>query len=90
MWLAAQPTVHWLSPKLRHVQSNWQGTAIVQGGQSAPAAPVALGAVPSAHPLWSAGLTGGGQVIGGGDSNISEPLFHSPAKRCSIYGSDGW
>ena len=24
MWLAAQPAVHWLSPRMRHVQANWQ------------------------------------------------------------------
>ena len=43
----------------------------MQSGQAAPSAPVALGASAGSHPLWNAGLTGSGLVIGGGDSNIS-------------------
>ena len=29
MWLAAQPAVHWLSPRMRHAQANWQVSSSV-------------------------------------------------------------
>ena len=73
-WLAVQPAVHWLSPRFRTSTANWEGTAVTQAGQPAPASPQSLSADPAAHPIWAAGLTGAGLVVGGGDANISELL----------------
>jgi hypothetical protein len=69
-WLAQQPSVHWLAPRPAVKLHNWQGTAIVQSAAAAPDAPVALTQDGGTHPIWAAGLTGAGQIIGGGDSGI--------------------
>ncbi len=67
--------MHWLAPRAALRLHNWQGTAIVQSGNAAPDAPVALAADRGTHPVWAAGLTGAGQVIGAGDSGIGGPSF---------------
>ncbi|BDA49389.1 probable c5a peptidase at N-terminal half [Coccomyxa sp. Obi] len=79
-WLAEQPAVHWLAPRAALRLHNWQGTAIVQSGNAAPDAPLALAADRGTHPVWAAGLTGAGQVIGAGDSGVdrSNCYFNDP------------
>lgn len=74
-WLAEQPAVHWLAPRAPLRLHNWQGSAIVQSGNAAPDAPVALAEDRGTHPIWAAGLTGAGQVIGAGDSGIGGRSF---------------
>ena len=69
-WLAEQPAVHWLAPGAPLSLRNWQGTAISQSASAAPDAPVALLADHGSHPIWAAGLTGQGQIVGAGDSGI--------------------
>ncbi|BDA48884.1 probable serine protease/ABC transporter B family protein tagD [Coccomyxa sp. Obi] len=70
VWLTKQPAVNWLVPRAAVRQANWQGSAIVQSGNAAADAPMALAHDNGAHPIWAAGLTGAGQIIGGGDSGI--------------------
>ena len=74
-WLAMQPAVHWLAPRAPVRLHNWQGTAISQSAAAAPDAPVALTDDHGSHPVWAAGLTGQGQIIGAGDSGIGEHTF---------------
>lgn len=62
--------MHWLAPRAALRLHNWQGTAIVQSGNAAPDTPVALTADRGTHPIWAAGVTGAGQIIGAGDSGI--------------------
>ena len=69
-WLAEQPAVHWLSPRAPLSAHNWQGTAISQSASAAPDAPVSLLEDHGTHPIWAAGLTGQGQIVGAGDSGI--------------------
>ena len=69
-WLAMQPAVHWLAPRAPVRLHNWQGTAISQSAAAAPDTPVALTDDHGSHPIWAAGLTGQGQIIGAGDSGI--------------------
>lgn len=69
-WLSQHPAVHWVSARSPARLHNWQGTAVTQSATAAPVAPVALDRDQGTHPLWAAGLTGGGQVIGGGDSGM--------------------
>ena len=89
-WLAQQPAVHWLAPRMHAKLHNWQATAVTQCGLAAPDASAAVDASNGAyfpqldsalHPLWAAGLTGGGQVIGGGDSGVDHGncYFQDPA-----------
>ena len=91
-WLAMQPAVHWLAPWAPVSLHNWQGTAISQSATAAPDAPVALADDHGAHPVWAAGLTGQGQIIGAGDSGIGEQSLRSGAaswvraSTASMYG----
>jgi hypothetical protein len=71
-WLAAQPAVHWLAPRAPLRLHNWQGTAISQSAAAAPNSPLPLRADSRSHPVWAAGLTGDGMVIGAGDSGIGQ------------------
>lgn len=79
-WLADKPAVHWVAPRARLRLHNWQGTAIVQSGNAAPDSTVPLTQDRGTHPAWAAGLTGGGQIIGAGDSGIGR----SHANRCQV------
>ncbi|KAK9839424.1 hypothetical protein WJX81_001331 [Elliptochloris bilobata] len=80
-WLAQRSEVHWLAPRAASKLHNWQATAICQSASAAPDTPVALGQDQGTHPLWAAGLTGQGEVIGGGDSGIDRDncFFKDPA-----------
>lgn len=69
-WLANHPAVHWIELAASVKLNNWQGTAIIQSATAAPAAPAALSEDQGTHPLWAAGLTGAGQIIGSGDSGL--------------------
>lgn len=79
--MAEQPAVHWLAPRAALQLHNWQGSAIVQSGNAAPDAPVALAQDRGSHPIWAAGLTGAGQIVGAGDSGIGA----APAPRGSPF-----
>lgn len=78
-WLSAHPAVHWIELAAAGKLHNWQGTAIVQSATAAPLAPVALTQDQGTHPVWTAGLTGAGQVIGAGDSGIGNALLVLPS-----------
>ena len=88
-WLAAQLSVHWVAPIAAVKLHNWQGTAIVQSAAAAPDPPVPLTQDGGSHPVWAAGLTGAGQIIGGGDSGIGahppcpEVLLRNPGQHIS-------
>lgn len=70
-WLAERPAVRWISPLARHARRNHQGTVITQAARAAPQNPGASGNLDAdIHPIWNAGITGGGQIIGQGDSGI--------------------
>ncbi|PSC76615.1 Serine protease ABC transporter B family tagA isoform A [Micractinium conductrix] len=71
-WLAERPAVHWLSPAPKLRTNNRRVTSIAQAGR--PPSETASLLDPGFHPLWAAGLTGAGQVIGCGDSGID--IFH--------------
>ena len=71
-WLAAQPAVHWLAPRLATRLHNWNGVAVTQSGALPGAPPELVGQGLGTHPLWAAGLTGAGEVVGAGDSGIGE------------------
>ncbi|KAK9815878.1 hypothetical protein WJX72_011193 [[Myrmecia] bisecta] len=69
-WLSHQPAVHWLAPRMQSRLHNWVASGIVQNSQDPPAAPVTFAQDGGSHPIWAAGLTGSGQVVGGGDSGV--------------------
>jgi subtilisin family serine protease len=70
-WLSERPAVRWISPLARHARRNHQGTVITQAARAAPQNPGTSGNLdPDVHPVWNAGITGGGQIIGQGDSGI--------------------
>lgn len=70
-WLAAKPAVRWVAPLPRHFKSNHQGSVISQANRPAPQNPGSSGNIdPSIHPIWAAGITGTGLVVGQGDSGI--------------------
>lgn len=71
-WFAQQPSVHWLSPHSTKRLHNWEGSAICQSAEAPPDAPVPLTEADGSHPFWSVGLTGSGQVVGGGDSGVGK------------------
>lgn len=71
-WLAAQPMVHWISPLPRMQLQNNQASAITQAGTGALSTSQNSFDNPEVHPIWAAGITGTGQVIGGGDSGVGE------------------
>lgn len=77
-WLSHQPAVHWISRWGPGKLHNWQGTAVTQSATAAPQPPVALEQDQGTHPLWAAGLTGAGQIIGGGDSGMGASLIRGP------------
>jgi subtilisin family serine protease len=74
VWLAARPAVHWVDPLPRKAMRNRDASAVTQGGVGAPGAAAGAGAGanldPAVHPVWAAGITGEGQVVGIGDSGI--------------------
>ena len=76
-WLSQHPAVHWIEPAAAGKLHNWQGTAVVQSATAAPTAPVLLTQDQGTHPIWTAGLTGAGQIIGAGDSGLGKSSFCS-------------
>lgn len=83
-WLAQQPAVHWLAPKAPVMLHNWQGTAISQSATAAPDAPVLLSNDRGSHPVWAAGLTGQGQIIGAGDSGLGKCGIQTHLSDCHL------
>jgi hypothetical protein len=75
-WLAARPAAHWVAPLARHALRNRQASSITQAGVATPrggAASTPSGdGDPALHPVWAAGVTGEGQVLGIGDSGLGE------------------
>jgi len=68
-WLAARPSVTWLSPRMASHIHNLYAASIIQGG----GLPSSVGdprSNPALRPIWRAGLDGSGQVIGCGDSGV--------------------
>ena len=60
VWLAAQPQVHWVSPRPKTRAANFFATGIGQSGNAAAFAAASNGPGPAGdagtHPLWDAGL----------------------------------
>ncbi len=83
-WLAERPEVHWLAPRAASAVHNWQAAAVCQSARAAPEAPVPLAQDQGTHPLWAAGLTGRGHVIGAGDSGIGA---RAPRRRPARSGA---
>ena len=68
-WLAERHVVHWVEPVPRYRMLNRQASTITQSGRAAPNAGE-INTDPKYHPIWSAGITGEGMVIGIGDSGL--------------------
>lgn len=66
-WLSDQPSVHWVSPRWKLTQHNFEASAIIQSGQSAGNKALDDAGI---RPMWAAGITGRNQVVGMGDSGI--------------------
>mmetsp|Transcript_27215 Transcript_27215/g.70074 ORF Transcript_27215/g.70074 Transcript_27215/m.70074 type:complete len:1426 (+) Transcript_27215:1145-5422(+) len=79
-WLAARPSVRWLSPSKETMLHNRAAAAAMQSGG------LESGQSPSnadLFPYWQAGLDGSGQIIGTGDSglNMQSCYFEDNAVR---------
>jgi hypothetical protein len=75
--LSMQPLVASVAPHKVYFHHNLDSAAaIIQGGDS-----VAAAAQAERHPMWAAGLAGGGQIIGLGDSGVDmrHCAFSDPA-----------
>jgi hypothetical protein len=62
-----------VDPLPRKAARNRDSAAVVQGGVAAPGAPAGAAAAaldPAVHPVWAAGITGEGQVMGMADSGV--------------------
>eukprot|EP00873_Tetraselmis_striata_P007441 jgi/Tetstr1/427705/TSEL_017830.t1 len=66
-WLAAQPAVQWVGAPGEPLLANYQAITIDQIGDATSRIGVLDG---STRPLWAAGLTGAGQIVGCGDSGL--------------------
>jgi subtilisin family serine protease len=71
-WLAQRPAVHWVDPAPKLRLNNAQASSITQSAKPFPRDGSMLDA--GLHPLWAAGITGRGQVIGCGDSGLD--VYH--------------
>lgn len=76
-WLASQPAVHWLEPSPRLARRDLAGSLVVEaGGAASPDNAMLERAVEAAnaeaHPFWSRGLDGRGEVLGVSDSGVGE------------------
>jgi len=79
-WLASRPSVLWVAPLPRMFILNRQASTITQADRPAPSSGH-IDLDPSLHPIWAAGITGAGQVVGQGDSGIDyrHCYFYDPA-----------
>lgn len=77
-WLSAQPPVHWISALAPIRLHNYQAAAIQSGTAAGPDVRVSD---PKVFPMWAAGLTGKGQIVGMGDSGLAYDscYFSDPA-----------
>lgn len=83
-WLARQPMVYWLAPRMQHTWDNLAASAVTQGAPAvARAGRAADAAADGLHPIWAAGLRGEGQVVGVGDSGVDMDscYFYDPKVR---------
>ncbi len=86
-WLAASPATHWVSPRARARPRNFFAAGICQAGAPGRvdvATGMAWATAPttgSHTPHWAAGLRGGGQILGLGDTGLDADhcLFSDPA-----------
>jgi len=70
-WLAKQPMVYWLAPRMKHTWDNLAASAVTQGSPLVADVPRPDGAgAAGLHPIWEAGLRGEGQIVGIGDSGV--------------------
>lgn len=70
-WLSQRPAVHWIEPAAKLQLYNNKASSITQSGQPLPSPwSPSVNADADHHPLWAAGITGAGQVIGCGDSGV--------------------
>ena len=90
-WLAASPAAHWVSPRARARARNFFAAGICQSGGAgrvdvatgtvwAPAGAAGSPTAASTTPHWEAGLRGGGQTLGMGDTGLDADhcLFADP------------
>ncbi len=66
-WLSDQASVHWISPRWKLTQHNFEASAVIQSGQSAGNKGLDDAGI---RPIWAGGITGRNQVLGMGDSGI--------------------
>lgn len=71
-WLSQRPAVHWLAPAPRLRLRNYQASVITQSAQAPPSWSTSVATDPAFHPIWAAGITGTGQIVGCGDSGVGE------------------
>ncbi len=69
-WLSERHVVHWVEPAPKLRMMNRQASTITQSGGPAPNTNAQINIDPKYHPIWSAGITGKGMVIGIGDSGL--------------------
>lgn len=69
-WLSQRHVVHWVEPVPKLRLMNRQASSITQSGIPVPNSNVQINTDPKYHPIWSAGITGKGMVIGIGDSGL--------------------
>ena len=80
-WLARQPPVYWVAPKMKYTWDNLAASAVTQGAPLAARMQRAGDAAANGlHPVWAAGLRGEGQVVGVGDSgvDVGSCYFYDP------------
>lgn len=69
-WLSERHVVHWVEPVPKLRLMNRQASSISQSGMPVPNTNGQVNTDPKYHPIWSAGITGKGMVIGIGDSGL--------------------
>jgi hypothetical protein len=80
-WLSHQASVYWLAPRMATKLHNLITSSSIQGGRPVASAKEATTAAAASGggggsgsaeqlPMWAAGLTGQGQIVGLGDSGV--------------------
>ncbi|KAG2430932.1 hypothetical protein HXX76_009902 [Chlamydomonas incerta] len=75
-WLAAQPVVRWVSPRMARTHRNARASILTQSGSLAaaeyndPVGDGSSGAEAARRPYWAAGLDGTGEILGSGDTGV--------------------
>ena len=68
-WISMRGPVSWIEPLPKIRLMNRQASTITQSGKTAPQTGT-INTDPTYHPVWAAGITGQGMIIGIGDSGL--------------------